>query len=125
MKSKIREFDSNGLELNHRGAVPYKGVFYDKKRGMFGVSCTVRNVNSQFKSPHLKVSYHKDPREAAFYYAEFMKNVEQNVRQLELCKSGHWKPSAPTPLFFWRAHDGVTLHEMSRILAAKANGTWN
>jgi hypothetical protein len=95
-KSNVKTHDENGFELNYRGLSDYKGVYWCSRRQKYGVSVTIAKNDmylSDYKSRSLKISYHDDELEAAWYYNTFINDIKDNIVIFNKTRSGNWTPS--------------------------------
>jgi hypothetical protein len=97
------EFDENLLELNNKGASPYLGVFWDNQKRIYGANHNMAEGAFENENGSFIISEHEDPREAAFFYHEFMKNETKHGEELVKLGSRNWSPAVPTPKFEYPA----------------------
>ncbi|RKZ95840.1 MAG: hypothetical protein DRQ40_02670 [Gammaproteobacteria bacterium] len=119
-------YDSNMLAVNFDGTSPYVGVFLESGSNLYTVSIGIGTFSDHpFSSTTtaVMVSTHTDPREAAFFYTEFMKDPDANVFELAKVGSRNWSPSTPTPKFEYDALGDIAKGDIKKIRRSNVKKT--
>jgi hypothetical protein len=119
-------YDSNMLAVNFDGTSPYVGVFLESGSNLYTVSIGIGTFSDHpfsASTTAVMVSTHTDPREAAFFYTEFMKDPDVNVFELAKVGSRNWSPSIPTPDFEYDALGGIAKGDIKTIRRSNVKKT--